>query len=89
MEQNQDSFDRIMQLFQQKRIPNIFTDDIDDDEEDLQVVSVQRNVPEFHYSGRAMDQHTATVSTYSDMLETVFCWLLFFSILVFYFYFFF
>lgn len=45
-------------------MPNTFTDDIDDNEEDLQVVSVQRNVPEFHSSGHPMDQHTATVSTY-------------------------
>uniref|UniRef100_A0A1A7YXC4 Ubiquitin carboxyl-terminal hydrolase MINDY n=2 Tax=Iconisemion striatum TaxID=60296 RepID=A0A1A7YXC4_9TELE len=32
-------------------------DDIDDD--DLQEVSLQRNVSEFHYSGRQMDHHTA------------------------------
>ncbi|XP_037530553.1 probable ubiquitin carboxyl-terminal hydrolase MINDY-4 [Nematolebias whitei] len=40
-------------------VSEIRLDDIDDYDGDLRVVSVQRTVSEFHYSGCAIDQHTA------------------------------
>lgn len=51
---------------------NVFPDDIDDDDEDLQdlsKVSFQRTIAEHSYPGRPMDQHTATVG---DLLQLFF-----------------
>uniref|UniRef100_A0A1A8EAR4 Ubiquitin carboxyl-terminal hydrolase MINDY n=1 Tax=Nothobranchius kadleci TaxID=1051664 RepID=A0A1A8EAR4_NOTKA len=41
------------------KVSEMVLDDIDDDDDDVQEVSLQRNVSGFHYSGCQMDHHSA------------------------------